>query len=75
MHKTFLLDCPMCLKVTWKSSDGEHSCAKTGDSIKYIQFSASPSQTPGSIENITFVHFMEKSMYLKSEFLSDQKVE
>ena len=39
-----------------------------------FQFSASPSATPGTIENGTFAHFMKKSTYLKAKVLIDYKV-
>ena len=39
-----------------------------------FQFSASPAPILGTTENATFAHFMEKSMHLKTGFLSDYQV-
>ena len=39
-----------------------------------FQFSASPALILGTTENATFVHFMKKSMHLKTRFLSDYQV-
>ena len=37
-------------------------------------FSAAPSPIPGTTVNVTFAHFMKKSMHLKTGFLSDYQV-
>ena len=62
----------------WKSSDWEHSCAKTGGNIEIKRYFNSRDLhhllAPGTTENATFAHFMTKSMYLKSGCLSDYKV-
>ena len=39
-----------------------------------FQFPASPSPIPGTTENAIFAHFIKKSVYLKTHFLSDYQV-
>ena len=39
-----------------------------------FQCSTSPAPILGTTENATFAHFMEKSMHLKTGFLSDYQV-
>ena len=39
-----------------------------------FQFSASPARILGTTENASFVHFIKKSMHLKTGFLSDYQV-
>ena len=49
--------------------------AKTEDHIELLfQFSASPALILSTTENATCVHFMKKSMHLKTGFLSDYQV-
>ena len=51
--------------------------AKTEDHIELktvFQCSASPASILSTTENAIFVHFMEKSMHLKTGFLSDYQV-
>ena len=42
--------------------------------LTLFQFSASPALILSTMENATFAHFMEKSMHLKTGFLSDYQV-
>ena len=39
-----------------------------------LQLPASPAPILGTTENVTFAHFMQKSMHLKTGFLSDYQV-